>query len=220
MNKVQLEVFAFEAGVDYLPYYKKLCLQIKDNQTLRDLLVFLQQEISGYVCDIEHLALRINGIAIFENLNLIDVVQRFGDEWQIEPISVYYAYKDLLVDKKSVEKKYDAFFAWADFLNAEEREELDKYLLLNLITPMSNDEYLGDGFFLYFKWLLSRHPEKLNELLEWIVQPQSGILNFVSLADMAYPRGNTLDEEMWELISLVLSTKHKQFAHLHTLKEI
>ena len=37
---------------------------------------------------------------------------------------------------------------------------------------------------------------------------------------MVYPRENTLDEEMWELISLVLSTKHKQFAHLHTLKEI
>lgn len=214
MDKVCLEVFTFEAGVDYLPYYKKLCFQPKDNQTLRDLLVFLQQEISGYACDVEHLALRINGIAVFENLTLIDLVQRFGKEWQIEPISIYYAYKDLLVDKKVLKKKYDAFFAWADFLSMEERDELDKYLLLNLITPMKNDEYLGDGFFLYLKWLLSRHPEKLSEILEWIIQSQDGILNFVSLADMVYPRGNTLDEEIWELMSLVLSTKHKQFSHL------
>lgn len=220
MDKVQLEVFAFEAGVDYLPYYKKLSFQVKSNQTLRDLLVFLSQEISGYACDIEHLALRINGIAIFENLEMIDLTQRFGNEWQIEPISTYYAYKDLLVDKKALRKKYDTFFAWADFLSVEEREELDKYLLLNLITPMSNDEYLGDGFFLYLKWLLARHPEKLGEILEWVIEPQSGVLNFVSLADMVYPRGTALDEEIWEFIELVLGAKHKQFSHLYTLKEI
>lgn len=220
MDKVQLEVFAFEAGVDYLPYYKKLSFQVKSNQTLRDLLIFLSQEIRGYACDVEYLALRINGIAIFENLEMIDLTQRFGNEWQIEPISTYYAYKDLLVDKKALRKKYDTFFAWADFLSIEEREELDKYLLLNLITPMSNDEYLGDGFFLYLKWLLSRHPEKLNELLEWIIQCESGILNFVNLADMVYPRGTALDEEIWEFIELVLGAKHKQFSHLYTLKEI
>lgn len=220
MDKVQLEVFAFEAGVDYLPYYKKLSFQVKSNQTLRDLLIFLSQEISGYACDIEHLALRINGIAIFENLEMIDLTQRFGNEWQIDPISTYYAYKDLLVDKKALRKKYDTFFAWADFLSVEEREELDKYLLLNLITPMSNDEYLGDGFFLYLKWLLARHPEKLGEILEWVIEPQSGVLNFVSLADMVYPRGTALDEEIWEFIELVLGAKHKQFSHLYTLKEI
>lgn len=220
MDKVQLEVFAFEAGVDYLPYYKKLSFQVKSNQTLRDLLIFLSQEISGYACDIEHLALRINGIAIFENLEMIDLTQRFGNEWQIEPISTYYAYKDLLVDKKALRKKYDTFFAWADFLSVEEREELDKYLLLNLITPMSNDEYLGDGFFLYLKWLLARHPEKLGKILEWVIEPQSGVLNFVSLADMVYPRGTALDEEIWEFIELVLGAKHKQFSHLYTLKEI
>lgn len=219
MDKVQLEVFAFEAGVDYLPYYKKLSFQAKSNQTLRDLLIFLSQEISGYAC-VEHLALRINGIAIFENLEMIDLTQRFGNEWQIEPISTYYAYKDLLVDKKALRKKYDTFFAWADFLSVEEREELDKYLLLNLITPMSNDEYLGDGFFLYLKWLLARHPEKLGEILEWVIEPQSGVLNFVSLADMVYPRGTALDEEIWEFIELVLGAKHKQFSHLYTLKEI
>ena len=220
MDKVQLEVFAFEAGVDYLPYYKKLCFQAKSNQTLRDLLIFLSQEISGYACDVEHLALRINGIAIFENLEMIDLTQRFGNEWQIDPTSTYYAYKDLLVDKKALRKKYDTFFAWADFLSVEEREELDKYLLLNLITPMSNDEYLGDGFFLYLKWLLARHPEKLGEILEWVIEPQSGVLNFVSLADMVYPRGTALDEEIWEFIELVLGAKHKQFSHLYTLKEI
>ncbi len=220
MDKVQLEVFAFEAGVDYLPYYKKLCFQAKSNQTLRDLLIFLSQEISGYACDVEHLALRINGIAIFENLEMIDLTQRFGNEWQIDPISTYYAYKDLLVDKKALRKKYDTFFAWADFLSVEEREELDKYLLLNLITPMSNDEYLGDGFFLYLKWLLARHPEELGEILEWVIEPQSGVLNFVSLADMVYPRGTALDEEIWEFIELVLGAKHKQFSHLYTLKEI
>lgn len=218
MDRIELEAFAFEAGVDYLPYYKKLRFYPQEKQNLKDLLLFLQHEIRGYGCDVEHIALRINGIVVLENLCVFDLIQRFGSHWQIEPISTYYACKDLLVDKKALQKKYNDFFAWAEFLSLDEKGELDKYLLLNLITPMRNDNYLGDGFFLYLKWLLSRHPEKCNDLIEWAIQPQSGILNFVSLADMVYPRAHGLDEEMWDFTRLVLTTKSKQFDCLYTLE--
>ena len=215
MDRVQIEAFTYEAGIDYLPYYKKLSFQYDDKHTLRDLLLFLTQEISNYACDMERIALRINGIAVFENLPLLELAQYFGDCWEIEPLSIYYAKKDLLLDKSAMLKRYDEFFAWADFLSFEEREELHKYLLLNLITPLSLDNthetYLGDGFFLYVKWILSRHPDKIKEIREYIIKPKEGILNFVSLAQWVYPRAYGLDEEIWEMMRDVIFSGDARF---------
>ncbi|WP_304478227.1 DUF5644 domain-containing protein, partial [uncultured Helicobacter sp.] len=88
-----------------------------------------------------------------------------------------------------------------------------------LITPMSDEHYLGDGFFLYLKWLISRHPEKIREIMQWLIEPRKGILNFVSLADMVYPRATALDEEMWDFIrDVVLSYDSRQWQLLATLK--
>lgn len=219
MDKVNIEVFRFEAGVDYLPYYNKCTFSFTQEQTLIDTLISLQNELDNYGYDEKYLALRINGIAIFENLPIIELVQRFGREWQIEPLSIYYATKDLLLNKEALWKRYEGFFQWADFLNIDEKNELGKYLMLNLITPMSDEHYLGDGFFLYLKWLISRHPEKIREIMQWLIEPRKGILNFVSLADMVYPRATALDEEMWDFIrDVVLSYDSRQWQLLATLK--
>ncbi len=219
MDKVHLEAFTFEAGVDYLPYYKKFVFHFNQSQTLKDILHFLKSEIEGYGCDTSALALRINGIAVFEDIDIIELIQQFGEQWQIEPLSTYYASKDLLFDRQMLWKRYESFFVWAEFLSVEEKEEFEKYLALNLITPMRNDTYLGDGFFLYLKWIFSRHPDRIKAIREWILDKQSGILNFVSLADMVYPRANAIDEEIWEIMrNIVFSSESKRWKHLYTLK--
>ena len=219
MDRVNLEVFRFEAGVDYLPYYTKLSFSFIPNHTLMDILTFVQNEINDYGYNKAYLALRKNNIAIFENLSIIDLVQRFGTEWQIEPLSIYYASKDLLLNRQALWKKYENFFACVDFVSIEEKEELDKYLMLNLITPMSNEHYLGDGFFLYLKWLISRHPDKIQEIMQWLLNPQGGILHFVSIADMVYPRADALDEEIWDFMrDIVFPFDSKQRKALATLK--
>ncbi len=218
MDRVQLEVFRFESGTDYLPYYAKLTFCYQANHNIVDMLTFLQNEIYDYGCDTRHLALRINGIVIFENLSMIELTQRFGQEWCIEPISVYYAHKDLLINQEILWQKYEPFFAWADFINADERMEFRKYLMLNLVTPMVNEQYLGEGFFLYARWLIARHPEKMKEILQWLMHPQQGILNFTSLADMVYPRANELDEEIWSIIrDVIFPSNSKQWQYLQTL---
>lgn len=218
MDRLSLEVFRFEAGVDYLPYYTKLLFPYTADRTLSDLLHFLYDEIQ-YCYDKTYLALRINGIAIFENLSITQLVQRFGEEWQIEPLSTYYASKDLLLNENALWAKYQGFFTSLDFITPQEKEELGKYLMLNLITPMSNEYYLGDGFFLYLKWLLPRYPDKLEQIKTWILDKHGGILHFVSIADMVYPRAKALDLEMWDFIrDVVFSYEHKALQHLATLK--
>ena len=219
MDNVNLEVFRFQAGVDYLPYYTKLVFTFSSQHKLSHLLTFLHDEIGDYGYDKTYLALRINHIVIFEDMSITELVQRFGTEWQIEPLSIYYANKDLLLNKDALWRKYDTFFTEADFISEVEKKELGKYLILNLITSMENEDYLGDGFFLYLKWLISRHPHKMQFFTKWLLDKNGGILYFVSLADMVYPRANTLDEEIWELMrDIVFSYESKQIKALTTLK--
>lgn len=219
MDKIELHIFRFQAGVDYLPYYIKMYFPFTQEETLLDMFAFIRNEIDDYGCDASYLALRINDIAIFENLNIIDLVQRFGLEWRIEPLDSFYAYKDLLIDKKALFKRYEAFFAWADFLTIKEKEELTKYLMLNLITPLRDEAYLGDGFLLYFKWLMSRHPDKTESLLEWLIKQRGGILHFVPLSHSVYPSGNALDEEIWDFMrDIVFAYNTKQWRYLQTLE--
>lgn len=214
MDRVQLEVFTFEAGADYLPYYNKLTFPFLDDYRLSDVLAYVKSNIRGFGYDDQNLALRVNGIAVFENLSVVELVQRFSKEWVIEPLSTRYARKDLLIDRQWLLKRYDGFFAQWKFVTLEEREELNKYLLLNLISPIQDDLYLGDGFFLYLQWLISRHPENMREIQEVLCDERIGIWNFVSLADWVYPRAHLLDEGIWTIMNNLAKDSH---IALHTL---
>nr|QGT50449.1 hypothetical protein Helico5904_1210 [uncultured Helicobacter sp.] len=200
MDRLTLNVFRFTAGIDYLPYYQKLSFCFQDSHCLEDVLQYIQKEIRGFEYEQDRLALRLNGIVIFENLPVMDLVQRFGNEWVIEPVSIYYAKKDLILDKKAIWKRYETFFQDADFLTKSDKEAFEEYMMINFITPMDNEQYYGDGFFLYIKWLLSRYPQKSEELLEILKDKKGGIMNFVSVAEFAYPKAEKIDQEIWDMI--------------------
>lgn len=231
MDKVHIESFAFEAGVDYQPYYHKLTFVYDSSRNepwrLKDLLAFLCDEIRNYGCKKENIGLRINGIAVFENLEITSLVGRFGEDWVIEPLSTFYAKKDLLLDTEILSARYKDFFHEADFLSSEEQGELENYLPLNLIAPQYaqssldsiTSSYLGDGFFLYLKWLLSRHPQALKTIAKWLLHKQKGIWYFVPLAEHVYPRATALDEEIWGLMSaFALGDKNSYNKLSQTLK--
>lgn len=213
MDRVHIEAFGFEAGVDYQPYYHKLDFVYDSSRQepwrLGDILSFLQASVRNYGCESERIGVRINGVAVLENLELSALVGRFGEDFVIDPLSTYYAKKDLLLDVDALKMRYEEFFAQADFVSKEERAELERYLPLNLIAPqyahssLDSDtlSYLGDGFFLYLKWLISRHPENLGLMKKWLLDGRRGLWHFVPLAECVYPRAVALDEEIWGLIA-------------------
>lgn len=215
-SKIDLELFSFEAGVDYLPYYQKLVFEPNSSHTLADLLAFVKGNIDNYGC--ESIAFRLNGTAIFSNQNITELMATFGSEWCIEPLSTYYAKKDLIINTAHLLKQYEAFFVESSFLSANEREVFEKdYLLLNLISPLRSEYYLGEGFFLYIKWLIERHKDKENELSKWLMEKHSGIVNATNIAQFVYPRAFKLDSEILSLMQTYLAPSAK-YSYLATLK--
>ncbi|PAF53126.1 hypothetical protein BKH42_07495 [Helicobacter sp. 13S00482-2] len=200
INKLELNVFRFDADKDYGATYEKCTLEYRKDFTLKNILELLP--LRNFQYD-KNISLKINGISVFDDANVIDLVRHFGSEWVIEPISTKYAYKDLLIDKKSAMNFYHNFFATATFLTQSEKNEFNKFININFISPQKNPDYFGDGFFLYVKWLLSRYPNEAKRLLESIADIKNGVMNFVSVKDFIYPKNDQIDKEIFELQAML-----------------
>ncbi|WP_104748776.1 DUF5644 domain-containing protein [Helicobacter cetorum] len=200
--KLHLKVFRFEAKKDYNPAYVSYFLEYQENQRLLDIL----KQLDG-VSFSEPIGLKINQIAVFKDVLVSDLVSFFGKEWVLEPLSKRYALKDLIIDEQAVLNSYEPFFKKMSFLSVGEKKELEKYIRINFINPQNNPKYLGDGFFLYIKWLLKRYPSQQNKLLEVIANYEDGVMNFLSVAPYVYPQDDNIDHEIYELQEILTNSK-------------
>lgn len=196
IHRIELNVFRFDAKRDFTPVYEKCEIEYKQDFKLSDILKSIPLFEFEYE---EYIALKLNKIAIFEDLLVSDLVEEFGKNWILDPISLKYAYKDLKIDRDSALKFYSRFFESAKFLSVSEKNELIKYININFISPQKNPEYFGDGFFLYSKWLLNRYPNEAKKFLNSIGDQKNGIMNFVSVKNFIYPRSDRIDMEIFEL---------------------
>ncbi|AFI06200.1 DUF5644 domain-containing protein [Helicobacter cetorum] len=202
--KLHLKVFRFETNKDYNPAYVSYFLEYQEEQYLLDIL----KQLKG-VSYSENIALKINQIAVFEDAKVSDLVVFFGKEWVLEPLSKRYALKDLIIDEQEVLKNYEDFFKEIPYTTKGEKEELEKFIQINFINPQTNPKYLGDGFFLYVKWLMKRYPSQQNKLLEIISKAESGVMNFLSVANYLYKHDDNIDHEIYELQEMLTNSKIK-----------
>ncbi|PAF48697.1 hypothetical protein BKH41_05365 [Helicobacter sp. 12S02232-10] len=209
IHKLHLSVFRFDAKKDYNPFYEKCDFDYEENFLLSKILGSLSLRDFEYDKDI---ALKINGIAVFDDLKVDDLVERFGKEWILEPISIKYAFKDLLIDKQAVLSFYSAFFQAGDFLTSTEKAEFLKFININFISPQRNPDYYGDGFFLYVRWLFGRHPKEAKRLLKSIADAKNGVMNFVSVKRFVHPENDAIDKEIFEIQKMLTQASKCPFA--------
>lgn len=203
--------------------------QISTSQTLGEILESISSTLD--ICVDTNVGLKINGIALLgDNISdeldykadkepkeilsketsseeaLDALLERFGNEWRIEPLSTLYVKKDLTLDLQAMHSKYEEFFDKHHFITQDERKSLSKYLPLNLISTR-DDDYLGDGFFLFVKWLAQRHSEHLNDLLESISDTKNGVLSYSSIQNLLYKPNPQIDRDIEWLINALLAQR-------------
>lgn len=203
--------------------------QISTSQTLGEILESISSTLD--ICVDTNVGLKINGIALLgDNISdeldykadkepkeilsketsseetLDALLDRFGNEWRIEPLSTLYVKKDLTLDLQAMHSKYEEFFDKHHFITQDERKSLSKYLPLNLISTR-DDDYLGDGFFLFVKWLAQRHSEHLDDLLESISDTKNGVLSYSSIQNLLYKPNPQIDRDIEWLINALLAQR-------------
>lgn len=113
---ITFNVFRFNSETDYLPYYKKIEMEITSEEVVLDILNRIKWEHDGsfsYRRSCRHgicgaCAIKVNGkgvLACKERMN--DLIELFGTEMTIEPLSIKRAIKDMIIDKEDFWKKHE-----------------------------------------------------------------------------------------------------------------
>ena len=97
--KLEISLFRFDKNSDYLPYYTKHFLKIENEQNMLDILNTINKNESFGFTNSSDFDLVINQIFIKASISLKEVVENFGKELTIEPISIRRAFNDLLIDE-------------------------------------------------------------------------------------------------------------------------
>ncbi|PAF44964.1 DUF5644 domain-containing protein [Helicobacter sp. 11S02629-2] len=207
-RRIFLSVFAFDSRFDYQSGYLRYDVDYKEEDTLLDFLGNIPTGDFGnkeFGYDKEFLHVRINDKCVFDNLKVSELVKHFGSEWTLDPLSKKYCKKDLLLNYDMALNFYEGFFASASFIYPGEKEELKNFISMNFISEHHSEDYFGDGFFLYLKWLMNRHPMQKRHILKTMASKRGGIMDYTPTASLMYPPNNSIDVEIENLQTLFLN---------------
>jgi len=137
-QNVKFKVFRFNAERDYLPYYEDYDMEVTSEEVVLDILNRIKWDHDGsfsYRRSCRHgicgaCAIKVNGrstLACKESMN--DMIELFGDELVIEPLSKKRAVKDMIIDKGDFWEKHKAVTPYV-VTEVEEEPELE-----NLVSP-------------------------------------------------------------------------------------
>lgn len=183
MQTLELSIFRFCATSSYEYYFQKYPLLYDSNLTLFSALA----SIDGLGFD-PSMGLRVQGLCVFDDVPLYELVRRFGKDLCLEPLSQRYVSKDLALDKEAMFARYGWFFDKHSFITPSDRYELYQYLWANTISLQSDESYLGDGFFLYVDWLLTRYPKHFDTLIHTLANAQSGVMSYAPVEALIYTK--------------------------------
>jgi succinate dehydrogenase / fumarate reductase iron-sulfur subunit len=144
-QKVTFKVFRFNEETDYLPYYNTYTLDVTHEEVVLDILNRIKWDHDGSlsyrrscrhgICGI--CSIKVNGKGILAcKSRLFELIELFGNELVIEPLSTKRAIKDLIIDKKDF---WDKHAEVKPFLTGEIDENP---LSEHLVSPHDADKLL------------------------------------------------------------------------------
>ena len=142
-QKVNFKVFRFNADEDYLPYYEDYNMEVTSEEVVLDILNRIKWEQDGsfsYRRSCRHgicgaCAIKVNGrstLACKESMSTM--IETFGTDLVIEPLSIKRAIKDMIIDKGDFWEKHDAIHPYL-VSDVEEHPEHE-----HLVTPEEAEE--------------------------------------------------------------------------------
>jgi len=142
-TKVNFKVFRFNADEDYLPYYEDYNMDVTSEEVVLDILNRIKWDHDGsfsYRRSCRHgicgaCAIKVNGrstLACKESMT--NMIELFGEELTIEPLSIKRAVKDMIIDKGDFWDKHEAIHPYL-ISDVEEHPEHE-----HLVTPEEAEE--------------------------------------------------------------------------------
>ena len=122
----------------------------------------------------------INGVYVKASISLKEVLENFGQELTLEPVSIRRANNDLLIDDKDFKEKIEIL---KEFVQEEDKNE---YLKLKPYFYASNtlnykSDYIGDAILILASNLIQKNPKNSNSILLSLDEQEIGASYHTSL---------------------------------------
>jgi succinate dehydrogenase/fumarate reductase-like Fe-S protein len=189
-DKLTIRAFFFNSKTDYLPYYKNFTMRLDDVATTKDMLIRIKEENEDFSFPEEKLYMKINGWVVDENQSAASVVEKLGNELQIDPVSTYRSNNGLIINDDDFMSSYALLEPYATEDDLKFYETL--YALHYASETSSFDrEYIGDAILVLAHKMIGENTEHKEAILKAISTVHSGLF------DCEY-ENNLFDEQKHE----------------------
>ncbi len=178
--KLEISLFRFDYKSDYLPYYTKNYIKVIKEKNLLDILNSINKEYPfGYKNDFEF-CLAVNGIYTNVSVSIEKLVENFGKDLIIEPLSIRRSHTDLLINDADFQERLKILSKFID------NEDIKKYQSYKIYFYASNSinfeyDYIGDSLLLLAYDLIEKNKDNEKYILKALKEYKYGAQFYTSL---------------------------------------
>ena len=196
--KLEISLFKFDKNSDYLPYYTKHFLKIEDEKNILDILKTINKTAKFGFKDCENFDLVINGVYVKASIKLEEILESFGKELTIEPISIRRANNDLLIDDNDFKDKINVLKEFIDENDIVNYSKLKQYYYASNTLNYNND-YIGDSVLIFAHDLIEQKPAYENYILHALNEVEIGAQFHTNLEKRIYNFDLSIEEKIKDI---------------------
>ncbi|MDD3324317.1 MAG: DUF5644 domain-containing protein [Sulfurospirillaceae bacterium] len=194
--KLTLSVFRFNARTDFLPYYKKHIITIDSSKKLETLFAMIAKDDATFSYPKgKNSAIKINKKALFTEITVGEIVENFGKELTLEPLSTRRATHDLVINQ-------DDFYAQFDLLDkyvhAVDKELFESYVIYHYASVVHDfvEHFQGPALFAFAYDMIQKYPQNKDSILKIVADENSGVWLHVRLCNKIYPCASEVEKKI------------------------
>lgn len=193
--QLEISLFKFDYKSDYLPYYTKNFVKVKNEQTLLDILNGINNENPLGYKNIKNFNVAINGIYTDVSISIDELTENFGKDLTIEPISIRRAHTDLLINDADFQERLAIL---SEFIDDEDIARYKSYKIYFYASNTINFEYdyIGDSLLLLAHDLIERDKANEKEILSALLEYDCGAQYHTSLENRVYNIDPSIEDKI------------------------
>ena len=192
---IELSIFRFDYKSDYLPYYKKQFIKIKEQKSLLDLFKEINIDEPFDFEEIENFYVVVNGLYTKVSISIDELVKSFGKDLTIEPLSIRRANKDFIIDESDFQEKLEIL---KEYTNEDDKKEYFSNKLYFYASNTMNFQYkyIGDAILLLAHKLIEKNPENKAAILKILENEEFGAEFHTNLTNRIYKFDESIEAKI------------------------
>lgn len=193
--KLEISLFRFNYKSDYLPYYTKNFIKVKEEKTLLDLFNTIDIDHPFSYEKSDDFNVVVNGVYLTLGITIEELVKNFGNELTIEPISIRRAHTDFLINQADFEERLKVL---SEFIDEEDKKIYESYKIYFYASNTINYEYeyVGDSILLLAYDLIQKNSSNEKAILAALKEHECGALYHTSLIKKVYKIAPEIEEKI------------------------